>query len=469
MITTYDNYIAEFSEPGWQRVIYSPTGGADSWCMIQRGDEGVARGLIVGDSIYMETQPGQTDAVRLFRFPKPARVVTCRPLLVGSGGQNFVKDSFDAGSYGNGHDLITIDRDTSGNFVDPDTMSVISPPPPTRINRILLVKGTPRSVDDEIVDSAIGQFVVDRVGGDMASPAFTRSANQALQRCLRTWILDATGHELQRSKTTGFVSQWSSGVEPDMPAGFQLQLASRNRWTPVVCSNAYLLPENIFAFLRTTLYSTDAGNSVQDAQRYYLAPEFAGEDTAVPGYPLPPHASGSSADEDAKVVGFSIQNNWTLFLAGMVGDATWDQCFYPLDNYTLYTLYGNSTNHIRIIADTQQRRLLIIVAYNGDARTFVINGWYWVRDSALLLGLAYSSSTQKLTIVGSLAGGRVQTATQIGTGGVSFNSALTELQCRDTVASTVREFRTIGGKIIDDTTQTEAQMKSALVALDFLP
>lgn len=456
----------------YNRALLSWTGGADSWSSVARADQASANSIVARDPLgnwWLYIQSG----VYLKRFLLSSVNLRWRPLLVGPGGRNFVRDNFDLDQDSGAHaQLTTILRSSvDGQFHDGATL--IDPQPPTMINKLFKVRTVERPFDGS---RRAGWFYMDKSGG-VDHLAFARG--MSTQRRTRVWVLDAT-KTLDRVKTTIYLSAWSdhTGRLPppthDANGNRTLDIVARDRWFPNVYSGALFL-DPIVDTLATDIYSaTGAGGG--DIQLYYVAPEFGTDGEGTPGYPLPPD-DGSTVypNESATIRSFATGENFTLLLAGMMGDSTWDHCFDRTNKvYDLCTWYKDADNYIKVSADTANFALKITIRVGGITHeNSTIGGWYWTRDSALLLGLSYTTSgtnPKRLTIVASLGGGFVQTATIDTTNPLA--PGMNELRFRDAATNesdaTVHECRWIGGSI-DETNATDVSgLQTQLETLAFL-
>lgn len=459
----YAAYIANLREDisdalsaKWNRVILSTDG--EHWFMAQRGDEDLGAGQPVISGGYVYISKPQTTGMS--RVPFPTRVVSARPLLIGAGGRNYVKDGFDFVLTPNsGHTITVITRGANGLFTEPLVSTPIDPQPPTQINQILRIDAVERP---QTKTKQIGYYVVDSHNGGPTSFQVG-----LLQRCSRVWILPAKG--LPREKTTELSTDWGAGLPPNFTnQNRSLCTAVQNRWMPHVLSNVFNIPTGYP--LRFDLYSTSSPDPMSDVQRYYLAPEFAVDGEGTPGYPLPPDDGLTHPAEFVALSGFSAPHDWTLLVAGMMSDASWDHCFTRTTRlYDLCTFYGDANNYVSFSADAAGLGLKVSVRSGGvDLPPFNVGAdWFWTRDSALLLGVSYSGATGKLVVAASLGGGAVNTASAAL--GTAFTAPLAKLQFSDASATKANEFRWIGGQIDDSTSTSESDLISQLNTLGFLP
>lgn len=493
IIASLDNFALSFSptKPDfrisqWKRILLDNKSNGVDWCMVQRGNDGehltgVNNALVVNDTIYLSHQYdiGATSLPALSRITMPTKTVTCRPLLVGGGGRNYVLDNFN--SYlepwsGNPHSITTISRNSMGLFQDGSV--VLDPQPPTMINQILRIDTVERTTHN-VGFSTVGGYVVDRVGSTGVVGLFQEGS---AARRMRAWILGATS-TLMRTKTTSFNSHWFDYQGHVSNINRSLDCVSSNRWIPhVYADDFFRQPHGIFGNyfnisvqLFSSLYDanpdkmmTDPGS---DVQRYYIAPEYACDtnDGTTPGYPLPPGDDTSvHPHEEASISGFTLSSSWTLLLSGMMSDSSWDQCYSPAAVFDLCTLYRDANNYITISADTKSQSLRLTARVAGsDVPIQLIPGWLWVRDSPFLVGLSFiASSPYTLRVSASFAGGRVQTVTP--DLGSAFGAALNELRFSNHDRTKVHEFRWIGGLINDSVAISQNDLDAALTSLNFL-
>lgn len=91
-------------------------------------------------------------------------------------------------------------------------------------------------------------------------------------------------------------------------------------------------------------------------------------DSAGSTYGVPPAAQGVFDQDHASIAGFQCGQDWTIRLAGEVPDDSWDQTLeatHLAAPLTLCTLKQDNGNHIQIIADPASRAVRIVQTTGG--------------------------------------------------------------------------------------------------------
>ena len=141
---------------------------------------------------------------------------------------------------------------------------------------------------------------------------------------------------------------------------------------------------------------------LHDVSSFQLAFDSLTEGPDFPGYPLPLDAK--SPDELADISGFTCGQSWTITLAGELPDSVWDGTTTGRSRWPLATLWGDEDNHVAILADAEDGRLVARITAGGFITgTIELADLFWVRGSQLRISIAQNAGGIEMTAsVGSI-------------------------------------------------------------------
>lgn len=325
----------------------------------------------------------------MFRFPKPQKIVSQRPLTVGPGGNNgiydgnvwtTISDLFGGTGVFNltptyngeiatdtGKKLSVIYRETSGEnegkFINPSTSLPFNPQPPTLANHMFVYEVTSFVPDFFAGGNPTSNFPLPGTNAYMPGGKFTsfsgwnNTAGSGYHRNyfmvdsenLSEGITFACGLQISPTQAGG-------GWDGD---GNRITVFSKNKWHPSITFEKASTSKPSFRYTRINYNIVSSSTDFCAPVRFYMAPGDLCYNTSgvspLPGYPkeltstykLFTTDAGSALvfpDELALISGAECGDNNTIILSGTFDETSWDAGMVIEDDrdYTMATLYSTT-------------------------------------------------------------------------------------------------------------------------------
>ncbi len=419
-----------------------------------------------------------------------------RPMLVGCGGKNLVKELCFFEDVLNPSNPATVTPIQKISNFPPQWQDGSLPPmpiAPTLADRGLKLR-TQRS-------NSAGYYARVRVSSDVSTswntlpPGYqwvTQPTGPVQVRRFRAWLRDGSfdqAAQITPNKTHAlYVRLWDeTGVNR---AGAVNECSVRDRWVPCTNISVQTIADTRALGLRFNAYTSGSDTDKEDNYGYILIAEALDGNGALP-YPLAPPPEAEGPDEHLAVTGFSLATtvNWWIKVAGMMPIANWDHYaargvfnqgtaqFDSDRRWPLLTLWAADDRYVEFLADCENRGFMI--RYRTDSGSPVQSVAFgdqkqiWLPDSPWLLAIGFDSVLNRLDVGASLAGDTVRRIT----GGIPWTAGapFTKLRFRGATGGygigangEVCESRVIGGEINPGSTLGYDALPSAFANLGFL-
>lgn len=354
-----------------QRYLYSQDG--ERWTTIARGDDSarVILPLVFGDWIIF-TSAAVTD-VRALR--KPTSTAARRPLRIGPGSPatgNLLKTTTPT----------FFDGPRANSTVTFPVRSTLALPPPT-----------PATTPTALVDMT----------GVNGQEFCATIAPAGLAGGIPMGVLTYRYHV--RTTDNGRISgRHGLGSQAQIAANLAPQ-SNHTGWQPIVSTNSNAsigdgLSNHWFGHW-IYQHPSPSGGTAAHRQQYGLAWDIAyivplGQSAAIPGYPVTAETVGP--DEDFKITLALTAAPWTVGLALRVPHDSWENSLSAtLPTAPLFTLYGDASNYVELIADLAISRITVNVKAGGVTTTGQITGVYFQREDDMRFVVAYTAGTVSVT------------------------------------------------------------------------
>jgi hypothetical protein len=388
--------------------------------------------LIIVSSFDSPAQPNLSSRSRpSFDGSTPSRYVAQSPLLLGPGGKNMFKASFETPTVppGSPHTISKLERDGTGWF-DRDTSSspvYLNPQPPilnNASNSVFKIKTV------QAPDNLIGQLYPSTADHIASIDQVGWAADPQLRQ-FRFHILNNSSSALanQTPPSTAMVSLGlrNDDITSNLATDSKARVSNQSRWIPHTLAYGEFPFSGSSGGPRILMRIVEASMASPSSDGYlYLACDLAKDGEGSLGYPQLPEQSGT--DERLTITGFDLQGSFSLLMAGIMPDDDWNHLTPRFDHYwPLFTLWADPDNWIEFgayatghpagsgtnITHIEDGRFRIRINAATTLTQFdwprnddgaIVEDLYWSRNSQLLAGLSYDIATNRLTVIASLGG-----------------------------------------------------------------
>ncbi len=393
---------------------------------------------LLNDSIYALSNGG-TKFVKISLPPTRAG----RPLLIGPGGSQWLRDDPTRLNV-SGLQVQRCPRDTQGRWLYPSadgstTLGVIDPQPPVMVDAVFRVRKKLEDANGGMMLTVSGSQTHPRTGSQLLESARLDPlpgdppSDPPRPMWLRAFFrntpvdLDLASYDANRNPTSFDVTTSFDGV----PRGIaDMYLVAQDRWQAVNCAvHSSVGTGEWFSFIcRSRTASSDSDGIIAFSE--FLSDTYRG-----PGYPLPPDQpecwpepppdfpgwgcfprATDFPDELAQINALGLNGNWTLLLAGMCADDSWDQFTLtdPTDNaHVLFSLLTAQSEGARITLRATTRvdasaNVGLTLCYQAAAKATelrrILSPVSFHRNRPVLLALTCNSSLRRLTLTAAASG-----------------------------------------------------------------
>jgi len=110
--------------------------------------------------------------------------------------------------------------------------------------------------------------------------------------------------------------------------------------------------------------------SVDQNDNYYFASDLiVTGDNPVPGYPMPEVRNTTEPDEHLTVSGLNLGSRWAIAVYAIMPWDSWDSVYPIVTEVPLWTLWKDANNHIAVVADIANSKMLFRVTVAGTTNT----------------------------------------------------------------------------------------------------
>lgn len=352
---------------------------------------------------------------------KPA-FLAMSPLVLSPGGLNMIRAGFLFDPASGDHTFTALDWDITGGWYDMDgsTKVYLSPQPASKCDQVFKVKTT-QSADNLLATLRIAT-------ASTSSNNQTGWASASGVRQFRFLTLDDSWNPhwgLPRPTTSTISMALRDDASTAQRTDSAARVSNHTAWRPhtLTYDNFSMSsgPRIVLRIARS--YNPTPYDRPCNESYFYLAADTAKDGEGSLQYPIAPSGGfpwPSTFDEHMDIDGFDLEHSFTLLMAGMMADNDWQHRTPKTGNYwPLFTLWGDADNWIEfgayaaMVSGQPVGGFKINYKAGGTPGSFdwprnnditPVFNQYWSRNSQLLVGLSWDSTTHVLKVLASLAG-----------------------------------------------------------------
>ncbi len=377
---------------GWnnQRVIYSPDG--EHWSQVWSHFEGTQVPVWLADGRIWAGSYGKHSGNGVRSIPVPD-LVSARPLAISPGGRNAATASPSVSDTGLGVSVA----------VNPALPSGITPPPCT--GPWYRVQNAPPSL-------GAGSFALGRYRLATGVPAGTKEVS--IKLWVRQDLPSEGGIPSSLILMAKLRSSNAAGSPPSVRSSINsssIDISAQGQWMPVVLTTDLTTWAN--------MGSWDAQGGVLDLvlsnawdmagpASFYFAVESVSWGMSPP---YPGTVETLLPQERGEISGFSVPGNWTVFMAGMVPQASWDNSWAgtdPVERPLFSILSESGLSWIDVIAGRSQSSIILRPGGAAEGPSDEIMSYNWWPGSPAYFAVTFCSEWNGFILHGNVGNSKLK-------------------------------------------------------------